>query len=307
MSGFLSTRYLKYQRLRSSARIETDRHCLGCGYNLRGLMLGGSCPECGQSIAWTGPDDLLLSGTHEQRRSWHVGLGVAAFVLAAAVVARAALFVTGFFGVDPGVKLVYLSVALALSGAWAWSVWLMTPPRLAEHWPWMRPLRPFVRASQLLWPLAYAVWIVAALNQSQALELAMKLGRVVPGAGAIALAVILSRVAERSDLEDAARRLNAAAWFLPITALLPQAFPSSVAWFTGILLGIALAFWMWTMALYALGVFEMHRHLAWTQRHALDAMGRDERMRARRAEMDRELNATIRPVVPSERDVPLDP
>ncbi len=33
------------------APIETDQPCARCGYNLRGLMPNGQCPECGSSIA----------------------------------------------------------------------------------------------------------------------------------------------------------------------------------------------------------------------------------------------------------------
>lgn len=40
--------------------ITTDRTCIACGYNLRGLMTGGQCPECGEQIRFvrTGSDRL---------------------------------------------------------------------------------------------------------------------------------------------------------------------------------------------------------------------------------------------------------
>ena len=44
----------------ASAIIDTDRPCLGCGYNLRGLRAGINCPECGlPSVLPQGLDDPL--------------------------------------------------------------------------------------------------------------------------------------------------------------------------------------------------------------------------------------------------------
>ena len=36
--------------------VDRDLTCEGCGYNLRGLALNGTCPECGSSVAaaWSG-------------------------------------------------------------------------------------------------------------------------------------------------------------------------------------------------------------------------------------------------------------
>lgn len=38
--------------------VNTNIGCSDCGYNLRGLSLGGSCPECGRSIAHSISDQL---------------------------------------------------------------------------------------------------------------------------------------------------------------------------------------------------------------------------------------------------------
>ena len=50
MSGFLSSKYLKYQQALFRERIEEDLHCVKCGYNVRGLTYGRACPECSAPI-----------------------------------------------------------------------------------------------------------------------------------------------------------------------------------------------------------------------------------------------------------------
>ena len=68
MSGFLSSKYLKYLQASSGERIEEDIRCVDCGYNLRGLNYGRACPECGVTIEAPGgaggasADGLLAGG-----------------------------------------------------------------------------------------------------------------------------------------------------------------------------------------------------------------------------------------------------
>lgn len=52
MSAFNDPRYLAAQgMLGAPTPIDFDRPCAGCGYNLKGLFVGGVCPECGRPIA----------------------------------------------------------------------------------------------------------------------------------------------------------------------------------------------------------------------------------------------------------------
>ncbi len=43
----------------ASAALQQDVRCTVCGYNLRGLGVGGSCPECGRAISDSCQGDLL--------------------------------------------------------------------------------------------------------------------------------------------------------------------------------------------------------------------------------------------------------
>lgn len=47
MSQFNSEKYMMYHGLSDKRRIEKDTLCANCGYNLKGLMYGTICPECG--------------------------------------------------------------------------------------------------------------------------------------------------------------------------------------------------------------------------------------------------------------------
>ena len=50
------TQLLAYNRYPEHAMIADDLHCLGCGYNVRGLRVHGRCPECGRAVR----DSLVL-------------------------------------------------------------------------------------------------------------------------------------------------------------------------------------------------------------------------------------------------------
>jgi hypothetical protein len=191
MSGFLSSRYMKYRELRSAGRIEADRHCDGCGYNVRGLRYGANCPECGRPIEATGGSDLMLSGPHEERAAWRLGLMIAATCLLVAAVARLAFVPLavgrigplGAAGASKEIKATYLGLGLLLALLWAGAAWAMTPRRLLQRWPKVRWLRWFVRGSQLLWPLAYVCWMFAALGGENSLALPARGLRLLAGIG----------------------------------------------------------------------------------------------------------------------------
>jgi hypothetical protein len=308
MSGFFSSRYLKYRRPEYQRKVEKDLPCPGCGYNLRGLNYGRNCPECGLAIEPEGAlRDALLSGGRSARNALRFGLAAAFWCLVVAVAARLVLFFGGFAGVAPPLARAYLTTGLILSVVWTAAAWLVTPRRLTGRRPWMRQLRLFIRVSQPLWVVAYICWFLAIVGGGGALETWARLLRLIAGVGAIVLAFVLSRVAEEAQRETAAWRLNAAVWLLPITTLLPQLFPKSIAWFTLIPLGLVLLLWVWVMLLFALGVLDLQRHVRWSMIHAADQHTRSQRVAEIRAAVEGELEASIRPIEPPPPDIPLDP
>lgn len=306
MSGFLSSKYLKYQRALSQERIEEDLYCAKCGYNLRGLTYAGSCPECSAPIEPVA-DDVLLGGDDAERRAWRLGLALAFLCLVGAVAARLLLFVSGFGGVSNQVASAYLWFGFGLGIVWAVAAWLITPAVLGRRWVLMGQLRWVVRVSQLFWPVAYAGWMIGrATGPSAVLLWAMTL-RLLAGIGAIVLALMLVPVATAAQRETAGRRLNAVVWLLPILTLLPQAFPQRIEWFFLVPLGMLLLLWAWVMMLYAMGIGELHQHVRWTMLDASVLASRHERVSETRQAIDRELAASVRPPPPSLPDIPMEP
>jgi hypothetical protein len=320
MSGFFSTKYLKYRPLVAAGRpepqqINDDRACDGCGYNLRGLSTSGNCPECGLAIEppldadrpGLGRPVFVLDEFSPAARRLGAGLGLAFACLVTVVVARFAVLVLGVRGISTGLAASYVGVALAVAGAWTIASWLMTPAVFDQQWPWMRPLRYAIRASQPLWVIGCAMWLLAVVDGNAALNAWSRLLRLAAGVGAIALAFALRGVAEALEREDVSRRLNAVVWLLPVLTLLAHIFPGRLAWFELVLVFCLLLLWAWVMALYALGVLALQRHLSWSRTHALARQSRHLRVAETRDAMQRQADARVRPISPPPPELPLDP
>ena len=275
MSGFLSSKYLKYKDPNGPTPSEP---------------YGG---------------DILLAGGAGARRSWRIGFAIAFGCLLGVVAARLMLFIYGATGVRVETARTYLACGLVLSVLWLIAAWLITPAILGKRFMFMGTLRWVVRVSQLLWPAGYACWMLGVAAADQELITWGRVLRLGAGAGAILLAVMLIAVAASAQRENAARRLNAVAWLLPILTLLPQAFPSTMEWIFLVPLGMLLLLWAWVMTLFALGVGELYQHLRWGMADTKRLAARDERIARMRRDQDRELEASVRPPPPSQPDIPM--
>ncbi|MCP3902911.1 MAG: hypothetical protein GY715_04675, partial [Planctomycetes bacterium] len=71
-------------------------------------------------------------------------------------------------------------------------------------------------------------------------------------------------------------------------------------------LGMVLFFWCWLMGLLLLGILDLHRHVRWGQREAIVTVDRQRRIDERRADLDAEIAATVRPVPRHGGDITLD-
>jgi hypothetical protein len=311
MSRFLSPKYLKY-RGALGAVIEDDVHCVSCGYNLRGLERGRNCPECGDSnLREGGLHDVMLSGGEEERGRWRLGLALAGYAVAIALVSRIGYFIIAVPGASQAVTGCYVGVGALASVLWVVGVWRVTPASLLVRWPWMKRPRLFARGLSLMFLLGYAcligrhvIWPGPTVTKTDEwLLLGDMVGRFLGGIGVMFTAFILCVVAAEAELEAAARRLNAAVWILWFPTLLAQAFPAQVAWFTLVILGMVLFFWGWLVALMLLGIVGLYRHVRWADLLAVDAVGRPGRIVETRRAIDAQVEASIRPMPKHEGDV----
>jgi hypothetical protein len=309
----------------SASAADAAGRCVGCGYARRGLRPGVACPECGMAPAGgrrpTDSEDPLLQGLDDAgRRRVQRGLRLITAVLlvagltpavrwiGATVIAIAGGGATGF---GPGMAVIE---AVAI-GLWFAGVLLALPPAFWDEagepdfsaWPGLR-WRSRALAGTAVWGLAAAAGAAldlggATLDGAWAtLRLVVEAAAGLAGlAAAWVLLRKLARVAARAELSPADDRLATAAWFgVPLAAALGL-MPATITWL-GLILLLVLLLVPWTAILLraALGSAAMVGHLAWADRIGEQAAGREDRIAARRAELDAGVRASIRPL-PGER------
>jgi len=300
----------------SRAVVDDDRPCTGCGHPLRGCREGGACPECGTRIAVAGEvvDPLLRLGPEERGRV-RLGTGLLAVAMLVAGVLPILLLATAIFvihlgglGSIAGLRLLSHGTAVVLGGLWTAGVWLALPAAArAAAGGLPRAARPAMGLAAAGWTIGWAVMLVGLLGRGdasaappvwlEAMTWPVPALRVLGGLSAAGVLLLLARLAERAELEPGADRIATAAWVLPPLGLLMWVLPNEMT-LMGFLLHAVLVLAPWTLVavLAALGLRSIGRHLAWTARHAREAAGRAERIAARRAEMDAELRARVRPL-----------
>jgi hypothetical protein len=109
--------------------IDYDRPCRKCDYNLKGLVTGGRCPECGAEIrgAMLGRERPI----GESPRLWLAGLRLGLGLAAIGSLGHSVLPVMVFWGMLGGGWLGYVVVGAPLGATWAIGVWLVARPRPA--------------------------------------------------------------------------------------------------------------------------------------------------------------------------------
>lgn len=106
------------------AIVSLDQPCL-CSYNLRGLALTGTCPECNRPVADSLPAFPLVATTPQYRASLVRGLSLVCGGTALALISIITGSVLAAVGRDPpdwaGVIVFWLALAAILAGYWLYT------------------------------------------------------------------------------------------------------------------------------------------------------------------------------------------
>ena len=293
VAQFFTDKYLKYRAAIRGDPIEGDRACEHCGYNLRGLRMGGVCPECGTAIRYRRDPNVPF---HEMPlpliRSFRMSAWLATVSLGSMVVLS---FSAPWLPSTPPQTLM---VVLALTFLWVVGVWHLTTPLnqpQAARRGFAREsrLRLAARWLQLAW-LAYAATGVVSTGPGATppgLLLVALVCWVAGMAGIFALAVLLSRLADWMQDEFAERAFHLAVYGPAIAAglllffgLLGMVAGSSLVVHIGIALSLAIL--VISLVGFPVGLLSLSRSVSWAAVHAGERRERSLELARRRDRRD---------------------
>ena len=197
-------------RTAAGATLLDDVTCPKCRYSLRGLKVGGVCPECGTRITMGRRRSRLDDNLTDAPRSYIKILAVGCWMMATAAFGGVLLGMTSF---RTG-NLVVIGVTAFMAAVWWVGVVIVTQPRQTSVRPrhelraeWRR-CRRYVRFTQLGWVLAAGGWFASELAKN----------------AAIAAAVANGTALVATPLMKTLSTTSVGVYFLAITGLVPLAF-----------------------------------------------------------------------------------
>lgn len=116
-----------------SGVLDTDRPCVQCSYNLRGLGLSGNCPECGSSVQQSLRGILLEFASPDYLATVRSGLrlvltGILLYIALQIITTVAAVALAGPGIAGGGFTLVGMALGLGVQGLILFGYWQYTQP-----------------------------------------------------------------------------------------------------------------------------------------------------------------------------------
>lgn len=279
--------------------IDSDEKCRTCGYELRGLPVGGNCPECGQPtfIPPTIDNPLsLMPRAVIHRLKW--GCWAAFWYMTLTIVLMLLLWVSTI------PKMVILLAMFALTISWQAGVRLAIPAlelpqatirgftsrsrmRFATHW------------LQIGWPVASigAVLNMALPSPSPLADVfvfMIQYGLMAGILGLVLLSIMQGRLAEWSCDDEAQKLLLWVMWFL-IPAVWFLSIQSPLTLWTGLCYSASAL----VVVLYPISLLKLARSVGYCVHHALEHEGQMERQQEKR---ERFFSGVIDPYIDATSD-----
>ena len=273
--------------------IENDRECFECGYALRGLKIGGKCPECGTIIPKsTFRDHPFCMMPPEVIRRLTTG----AIAAAACVLIGGGILWCAFLGFIP---MTWGKVGMAcMAPFWVVAVFMLTPhvyvPEGVMRGLTRRSmLRKLARWLQLaILPIA-AIAIVRTIDfnlKSEVIELLSMVNialYVVFAVGLVILALMLERLADWVRDDSAEKLFLYSEWTVPIGLLILASVKPGLV---GMILSLIATIGIFILPL---GIISLAKSMALSVEHRRDHLEREKRRAQRRAREQAEADRRI--------------
>jgi hypothetical protein len=296
---------------------ENTVECRNCGYNLQGLTVGASCPECGENQRVVHGDDLQEEDGRVMRMI-NANIGVKDLAPLPDIRVRlkywmklGGLFVCALFFLQLLVTFALIPIGLyrlslfGLSIFWPAVVIGMMPAKVDASMPpiykWIRLVVPY---TQWCWAAGYVFWLMFHVpfeeytlgGNLRYFELLLLL-HAVAGIGVAGVAFWLHDLALRLDLITAAKRCNAVTVAIFTIGFLVFVLPwkhfaaagltavqGGLMWWAYIL--VLMLPWLWCVSLFARALFEFSSDASWSLKYDADIDGRQERISKKRKEYE---------------------
>lgn len=288
MSQFMSNKYRKYSAALKGELIEKDRPCKQCDYNLRGLKIGGACPECGAAITLDNPlrDSLCDAPRGVILRLcagfWMI-LGTLAILIAMPFV---------IVSLRSSMNMTVYSMESIAAGLWLLGIWFITTPINTPNGAKFNfargsKLRIAARWLQLPWLMLILLEIRVELTKTLTggsplarIESMLFLPLSVVGlAGFVVLGLLLMELAHWSNDMSAHRMLNWAVWGLPVSTL--GLMLSGLNLVLGLLACTMTLLWLFSIFCFGRAMISLGTSVTWAVHHSRAIADRDKRLRRR--------------------------